>query len=334
MTPTIQAPNALPDDEVAQRALDAYDLPDDAVARLLNLSENATYLIERPESPPLGVLRVHRDNYHSRESIQSELAWLTALRNDAGIATPVVLPAQDGRHVVTVEFEKRQRHAVLFEVMGGAEPDQDALTSADFQTLGELTARLHQHARSWARPAGFTRFAWDWEHTLGGQPRWGRWQDGIGIGPTETELLERLGALVRHRLNDYGNEPQRYGLAHADLRPANLLIDDEHVNVIDFDDCGFTWFLYDFGTAVSFFEDDPRLGEWQSAWVAGYRGVVPLSSFDEQMLATFVMLRRLLLVAWMGSHSHTRECQELGPSYAEGTCTLAERYLVSDGLTL
>ena len=44
--------------------------------------------------------------------------------------------------------------------------------------------------------------------------------------------------------------------------------------------------------------------ELQAAWVEGYRAVAPLSAEDEAELPTFVMLRRLLLVAWIGSH-HT-----------------------------
>lgn len=52
------------------------------------------------------------------------------------------------------------------------------------------------------------------------------------------------------------------------------------------------------------------------------------------MLATFVMLRRLLLVAWMGSHSHSRECQEIGPGYTAASCELAERYVASNGATV
>jgi len=95
--------------------------------------------------------------------------------------------------------------------------------------------------------------------------------------------------------------PDRFGLAHADLRLANLLVDGEKTTVIDFDDCGFSWYMYDFGTAVSFIEEDPRLPQWQAAWLRGYRSIAPLSAEDEDMLATFVMLRRLLLVAWMGS---------------------------------
>ena len=45
------------------------------------------------------------------------------------------------------------------------------------------------------------------------------------------------------------------------------------------------------------------------------------------MLPSFVLLRRLLLLAWMGSHSHSRESQAMSVTYAAGSCELAERYL-------
>jgi Ser/Thr protein kinase RdoA (MazF antagonist) len=319
------------DDEVARRALAEYDFSPDVQLRMINLSENATFLVEDSASGRDGVLRVHRVDYHPPESIHSELLWLDALRTDAGIHTPAVLPARDGRRVVTLEHGGTDRHAVLFEMMGGIEPDETAVGHADFRTLGGLTAQLHRHGREWRRPPGFTRFSWDWEHTLGSAPRWGRWQDGIGIGDQEVALLSQLSDLVESRLRAFGDDSDRFGLVHADLRLANLLVDGDRVNVIDFDDCGFSWFLYDFGSAVSFMEDDPRLPEWQAAWVDGYRDVAELSDDEEQMLATFVMLRRMMLVAWMGSHSHSKECQVKGPGYARGTCELAERYLSSGG---
>jgi Ser/Thr protein kinase RdoA (MazF antagonist) len=322
------------DDAVAQRALAEFDFSDEVQIRMINLSENATYLVEDAATGRDGVLRVHREDYHPAASIESELLWLDALRADVGIATPVAIPARDGRRVITVDPGVRERHVVLFQMIGGIEPDEDAVREADFHTLGALTARLHAHARQWRRPASFERFSWDWEHTLGSHPRWGRWQDGIGIGDPEVGLLSQVVELIKERLESFGSGVDRYGLVHADLRLANLLVDDDTVNVIDFDDCGFSWFLYDFGTAVSFMEDDPRLPQWQDAWVAGYREVAELSAEDEAMLATFVMLRRLMLVAWMGSHSHSRECQIKGPSYAQGTCELAHRYLSTHGQSL
>ncbi|WP_441960420.1 phosphotransferase enzyme family protein [Mycolicibacterium houstonense] len=326
--------------DVAQLALRQYDIGTDATLRLLNLSENATYLVE--DAGTQSILRVHRQDYHQPHEIESELDWLQALRADSDVTVPTVLPARDGRRLVTVDVQGTARHVVHFGMVAGAEPDEGALTLDDFHTLGRITAALHDHSQRWTRPAGFGRFSWDWEHSLGASPRWGRWQDAEGVGAAEQQVLERAQDLLRQRLQSYGTGPEVYGLIHADLRLANLLVDTSgtaatttsNITVIDFDDCGFGWYFYDFGTAVSFIEDDPALPEWQDAWVSGYRTRRDLPASDEEMLASFVLLRRLLLLAWMGSHSHSRESATKAISYAAGSCELAERYLSSNGLIL
>jgi len=124
-----------------------------------------------------------------------------------------------------------------------------------------------------------------------------------------------------------GAGPNRYGLVHADLRLANLLQDGDETYVIDFDDCGWSWFLYDFGAAVSFFEHDPRIPELTDAWVRGYRSERSLDAADEAEIETFVLMRRLLLVAWIGSHSGTDLARSMGAEYTAGSCELAEAYL-------
>ncbi|BBY18384.1 phosphotransferase enzyme family protein [Mycolicibacterium litorale] len=322
------------DIDVAERALADYDLPPTSTLRLLNLSENATYLVEDADSGAKSILRVHRQNYHRPHEIESELDWLAALRRDSDVTVPTVLPARDGRRVVTIDANGTPRHVVHFDMVAGAEPDEGTVTLDDFRTLGRITAALHDHSRSWTRPQGFDRFSWDWANCLGEDPRWGRWHDAEGVGPEESHLLERAQDLLQRRLSEYGTGPDRYGLIHADLRLANLLVDPPTITVIDFDDCGFGWFFYDFGTAVSFMEDDPALPEWQASWVAGYRSRRPMTQADEDMLASFVFLRRLLLLAWMGTHSHSKESKSKAISYAAGSCALAERYLSTNGQRL
>lgn len=319
------------DEQVVALALHRYGFSPERTWHLMNLSENATYRIDDPTTGRSAVLRVHRPDYHTRAAIESELDWLTALGAGTPVRTPAVIPTRDGDRTVTVEARGTPRHAVLFELEPGSAPDEDELRATDFATLGTITARMHRHSRSWRPPGSFTRFLWDWRHSLGSRGRWGRWEHGIAVGPAEEAVLGRAAELVRSRLADYGTSPARYGLIHADLRSANLLVHGEQVTVIDFDDCGFSWFMYDFAAAVSFVEHDVRLPEWQAAWLDGYRREEPLAERDEQMLATFVMMRRLLLVAWIGSHSWSRESREIGPGYTAGSCELAERYLNANG---
>jgi Ser/Thr protein kinase RdoA (MazF antagonist) len=311
---------------VAQRALREYDPHPEARVELINVSENATFAVEGPE---LGraILRVHRLGYHGLNAIESELAWMEALRSEAGIPTPAVLPAGDGHRVVTVTDSATgdARHCVLFERLGGSEPAQD--DASRFEQLGALTARMHRHARTWDRPAKFTRFRWDVDAAFGAAPRWGQWRSGAGVGPHESEVLGRLERTITRRLAVYGSGPDRFGLIHADTRLANLLVENDTVNVIDFDDCGFGWFLYDLGTSVSFFEHEAHVPALVDRWLRGYRSEAELSAADEDEIWTFIMLRRLLLVAWIGSHGSVDIAQELGAGYTEQSCDLAERYL-------
>lgn len=97
--------------------------------------------------------------------------------------------------------------------------------------------------------------------------------------------------------------------------------------MIDFDDCGFSWFLYDLGSSLSFMEHDPAVPELVDAWVTGYREVAPLSAEEQAELPTFVLLRRLLLVAWIGSHHDTDLARSMGPEFTRVSCDLAEDYL-------
>jgi len=318
-------------DDLAAAALPRFGLSPEATATLCNVSENHTYRVEDPASAATYALRVHRPGYRTPAQIESELQWVDALREDGAVDTCVPVRAPGGERVVEVTADGLgSRQVVLFEWLPGREPDPEGdAVIAGFRTLGAVSARMHAHTRAWRPPAGFDRPAWDYERTLGAGGHWGAWQDGLGMGPEERALLDRLDAAIRARLEAYGQGKDRFGLAHADIRLANLLVDDDgQVRVIDFDDSGFAWFMYDFATTVSFMEDHPRVPELRDAWLEGYRSVAPLSAADEAELDTFVMLRRLLLVAWIGSH-HTfaTEAAQLGAGFTAGTCALAERYL-------
>jgi Ser/Thr protein kinase RdoA (MazF antagonist) len=317
-------------DALAAAAIERFGLSPQAQARLCNVSENHTYRVDDPEAGRTFALRLHRPGYRTADQIASELDWVDALREDGAVDTCVAVAAPGGERVLGVEADGAgARNAVLFEWLPGVTPDPEGAEVVDgFRTLGAVSARMHAHARAWRPPPGFARPHWDVEHTIGPAGHWGRWQDGLGVGPEELAQLERLAAAIARRLEAYGQSGERYGLVHADIRLANLLVEDGHVRVIDFDDCGFAWFMYDFATTVSFVEDHPRVPELREAWVEGYRSVAPLDPADEAELDTFVMLRRLLLVAWIGSHHEfATEAAELGAGFTSGTCELAERYL-------
>lgn len=309
----------------ARKALPAYGLDESTPLTMLNISENATFRVDSPEGK--SVIRVHRTDYHTQEAIESELAWVSALRNQKIVRTPAFLPTVSGDSVAIGRLgEGDERFVCRFEWIDGNEPSEERLAQ-DFEQLGAITARLHEHSRNWERPQSFTRFTWDFNTALGDAGHWGSWKDAMGMDSEALAILEPCVEKIQARLNLWGKSEDRWGLVHADMRLANLLVDGDAVAVIDFDDCGFSWFMYDLASSLSFIEHEPYVPELIDSWLRGYRTEVPVSSAEEQELRTFVMFRRMLLLAWIGSHSSTDTAQAMGSQYTLDSCKLAEEYL-------
>jgi Ser/Thr protein kinase RdoA (MazF antagonist) len=312
--------------EHVEKCLPSWSIDPSTPIELLNISENTTFGVGDEH-----ILRIHRAGYSSVDEIHSELAWLSAVRNEAGISTPVVVRSAKDQQIVRTHIDSldSDRYAVMFRRLPGKEPTNQSLTDL-FEPLGAITARLHQHSQQWVKPRRFVRRVWDIDHSIGEQGHWGHWRNGLGVGVAEREILGRLADRISTRLHAYGSGPSRFGLIHADLRLANLLIDTTgEISVIDFDDSGFSWFAYDLGASLSFIEDHPQRAEFIDQWCLGYQSVAPLDSETIDELMTFVMLRRLVLTAWFGTHSDIELAHEIGQTFATGTCELAEEFLAS-----
>jgi Ser/Thr protein kinase RdoA (MazF antagonist) len=294
---------------------------------LLNVSENATFALSPPRGREL-VVRVHRAGYSAADEIRSELEWMAALRGDGVIETAAPLPGVDGEAVQILApiAGGVPRFAVAFERLPGREPDaRDAVHW--FERLGEITARLHGHTKIWAVPVGFRRKRWDLPAMVGAGAWWGPWRAAIGLTAAGAAVLERVLDIIARRLARFGSGPDVFGLVHADLRLANLLVDGSQLRIIDFDDCGFGWFVYDFATAVSFIEHEAIVPDLLQAWCAGYRQTAPLRADAVAEIPGFVILRRILLTAWLASHAEVPIARQLGASYTQGTVALAEEWL-------
>ena len=313
---------------LANQSLSLWDVPDGAKARLINVSENATYLVEAPGGYK-SILRVHRENYHSHRAIECELAWLEALDAEKVVTTPGYYIGKNGDPIqqARVEGLADPRYMVLFHFVDGEAPDESGDMSDGYEELGAIAARCHEHVLRWQKPDDFERLTWDVDAVFGDAPTWGDWRDAPEVDESVKPTLEKVEATIRARLDAFGKSPDRFNLIHADMRLANLLVDGKRTRLIDFDDCGWGWFLYDFAAAISFIEDDPRIPDLKSAWVRGYRSVRAMSAEEEAEIDTFVMLRRMALLAWIGSHIEAPEPQELAPGFAATTARLGQAWM-------
>lgn len=311
---------------LVRQAVTQYGWGHETRISLLSHSENTVFRVEDATRARRAVMRVHRAQYQTYNAIRSELDWMAALNNE-GLHTPQALRTIDGRRLYEVDSAQiGPRIVAMFEWVEGGFPDEGNLAPS-MQQLGELSARMHRQSRQWTRPDYFERMSWDTPDTVGDAARWGRWQDAPGLSKEQLATLTQARDLLCQRLSAFGAGPEKFGLIHADLRLANLLVDGEKTTIIDFDDCGFGWFLNDMASALSFIEHRADRRELMLAWAEGYARHQRLDERDLAEFPTFLLQRRMQLLAWMASHSETDLAKSLGLPWVAASADLAEEYL-------
>jgi Ser/Thr protein kinase RdoA (MazF antagonist) len=319
--------------ELATLALAEWDLSG-SVLELMKHRENTVFKVTSPAGERFA-MRVHRAGYHSDAELASELQWLESLRA-AGVATTEAVPCRSGASFAKVGTQRvpegRQVDmlawvpgAAIGSVEDGVALDERTMSQV-YELAGEQAALIHDHGQNWRRPAGFTRFAWDESGFFGETGSIsGRYWDLESLTPDQLGLLHAAREVTAAALAEFGKSPDRYGLVHGDLLPENLFFDGATVRLIDWDDTGFGWHLYDFATAMFGHLGRPSFDLALGSMVAGYRKRRPLPDEHLAMLPVLMMARALSYVGW--AHTHGEAADELTPIIVEAACGLAQELL-------
>jgi Ser/Thr protein kinase RdoA (MazF antagonist) len=268
---------------------------------LISHRENAVFAVELPGAAR-GVLRIHRRDYQSEDAIRSELWWMEALA-ETGLAVPrpertddgaLLAHCADGRAASVLGWVEGTPLGAGGIPLDGSAHDQ----MRRYAGVGRALAELHVATDRLALPAGFVRPHWDIDGLLGPAPLWGRFWDHPAAREAEALLMQEARRYAHERLSDYAAAGADWGLIHADLMRENILMDGPHARLIDFDDCGFGFRLYDLGTALAQNLEEPALSEIATGLVEGYSTLRPLTDDDLAILPVFVMLRTLASVGW------------------------------------
>jgi Ser/Thr protein kinase RdoA (MazF antagonist) len=305
----------------------------DATLDLIKYRENAVFKAENSQFK--GALRLHRHGYHSDDELRSELQWMQALSH-SGIKVPEVVPARSGDLFVKHSGEglPGELQIDMFQWIDGTQLGtvEDGVSSADdvsqtFGAIGELAARVHNQASGWTLPTGFTRHAWDAEGLAGDNPFWGRFWEIESATPAQAELLSESRDRLLDDLHNVPKIAENYSMIHADFAAENVIIDGGDVRLIDFDDAGFGWHLFELVTALFFIQGEDYFADAQAALFNGYRKHRQLADEDLELLPLFFLARGTTYVGWVHTRSETETAKELTPLILDLVCGLAESYL-------
>jgi Ser/Thr protein kinase RdoA (MazF antagonist) len=271
------------------------------------------------------VLRIHRPQVHTAQTIESELAWLRALRRDTGLGVPEPVRSRDGSFVVVARDPgvPVPRACVLMRWLEGRFDDQ-RLAPMHFQQVGTLEARLHEHAEAWIPPPGFLRPRVDTlsdagravsmagsaaaslpgDHPTEEDAERGLRLVGAQVSPDAAALFARALDIVWETTRKLAQTPGSFGLIHGDLHYENFLFHRGAVRAIDFDDCGWGFHLYDLAISLWELEQRPRYAELRDALLAAYADKRPLPPNHLTHLQALFVLRRMQMLMWALESRH------------------------------
>ncbi len=328
-------------ERLACRALPEWGLGD-ACVELVKYRENAVFSVTSGEGARYA-LRVHRPGYRSDAQIRSEMQWMAALA-DVGVRTPEVVPTRSGDVLTRSRAEgvPEARQCDLFSWIDGAQlgrledgVEGDARKVADaYRTLGRLAATVHEHGASWPRPGGFARPDWDADALVGDQPVYGRFEELACLEPAQETVLVRARERVRERLAAFGRASDRWGLLHGDFLPENVLVGAGAPRLIDFDDCGDGWYVFELATGLFPLVVQGKVAFVCGAYVEGYRSLRELPDAQLELLPDMLMARALSYLGWPVGRPEMEEAQQMAPLLAAVVTGLATRYLAGEPLGL
>lgn len=282
---------------LAEKTLPALGLSRPTL-RFIQHGENTTFCVTDSRGQKY-LLRLHRENYHTTPSLREELAWLRRLEGEPGL----YVPAPRGSIETTRDAESglSRRYSLLRWVEGRGR--FESLQPSHYSRLGEVIARLQ---RSTVGRQVVHRRYWTADGLLGTEPKLGTTRLIEGVPASELRAYESARRMLLKQFRSYEKRhPERLGLVHADTHFGNVLFRRDGVGVIDFDDCGLGFHLWDLAVVLFASQEvfkklrPARVREYTDALYEGYASGMPFRSGDEEIVTDLKHARMIAMTGWL-----------------------------------
>ncbi len=282
------------------------------------LGDSANYVYSFVQSGKTRYLRLTSSCDRTKEQIEAELDFIAYLhRSGVGATLPISSVAR--RLVEDIPFANGFLFACLFEEAEGERFRYDSAKSnkEHFRLRGRTLGQIHALSKNYVPSNSFRKFAWNEDKLL------------LNIGeflPESEKIVWREYNALKERLRDYPKSRQTYGLIHGDFGETNYRYQDARLNIFDFDDCCYHWFVYDLAITIyphGWRKEGLQLLEWL---IEGYSESMPLSvTFaDLTMFCQWRLLYMFLVYARKWGFEHLSEQQAIW--FAQKRENLAREY--------
>lgn len=260
--------------------------------QLIAARENQVFQVNCPNDRY--VLKIARPGYHTEATLKSEMDFLSYLSaNDFPIAKPIRTLNGEWHVATSMGFASLQVWVDGRPIGENGMPINISNVKEIFQKLGRSMAELHVLGKNWSRPDDFERPDWGCDGLVGDNPVWGRFWSN--------PLLNELERKEFQEFRDYAYDElkgKNTTLIHADLVKENFLINGNQLTLIDFDDFGTGFELFEIATTLVKCDQESEFETIKSSLCSGYNEILDL---DFGNLELFMAIRAASYLGWIAT---------------------------------
>jgi Ser/Thr protein kinase RdoA (MazF antagonist) len=190
--------------------------------------------------------------------------------------------------------------AALYTYINGQNQSVDALTAEEVQRIGHNLARLHQMPLQ-VKP----RPRLDVPGLFGEDGVYALNEDTMTyLKPAQQELMQKVIHRIQETTQSLDADGDDFGLIHADLLLQNVLFQEDRLCLLDWEYCGYGYYLYDLTPLLWQLKTSSRYQVFKDALWQGYNTVRPLPQEHQQTLEILIGARHVASIRWVIQNRH------------------------------
>lgn len=272
---------------LTREVVDRYDLPSPVHCQLVNRGNNDFYEVHA--GAERYALRVSKADFRTRNQYIYETEYVDHLYSK-GAVVPAPLRAKDGSLFFEVEAPEGTRPITLMLWLDGRTYEK-SLGAEDATQMGSALAELHQAAVNFKpsapREISTPRMLAERVPTL---------LDMLATEPEHRAFYEYATRAVTDAYDALQGKDVPRAAVHGDYQFENVMrTRDGNIAVLDFDTCGVGYLVEDIFTFVWRSDMEIKDEAVNTAFIAGYEEVRPLTDHERANLGLFRVARDLVM---------------------------------------
>lgn len=188
---------------------------------------------------------------------------------------------------------------LLLMYMQGISPTADDVSLTQMALIGKFLAQLHQIKFD----STLTRHALNWDGLFSEQGIYQPSDDNMRVFTGEQlSVMKQVAESVQLAMASLGQSEEEFGIIHGDFLLKNILFHNKTVHALDFEYCGWGYYLYDLTPILWQLKPQGCYPQLEQALWDGYASIRLLTQRHRDLLETLIAGRQVASMRWIASN--------------------------------